>query len=79
MEKNLEDIDDKIAKLDDKEKTKYEARRKELKEKNKALKYRLDNYKDGDEPTKFEAFQKEFQHDFEVLDRALDEFFVDNK
>jgi hypothetical protein len=78
VDKSLADLDTRVAKLDAGDRDKFEVRVKNLKEKNKSLKQKLNDFKDLEGPEKLAEFQDEFQKDMKTLDDALDNFFEDN-
>lgn len=79
LDKDIADLNTRVEGMDDKAKKKYREQIKDLKDKSKTLRAKLDNYEKDNKSEAFEDFQKEFQRDFQHLDKALDDFFEDNK
>lgn len=78
-DQNIAELEVKVAKLDKNDQAKYESRVKDLKKTSKSLKNKLNGYKEEKDMGKLEEFQEEFQKDMNNLDKALDNFFEDNK
>lgn len=79
LDRDIANLSTRVESMDDKAQKKYKEQLKDLREKSKTLRTKLDNYKDDNKSEAFETFQEEFQRDFKHLDKALDDFFVDNK
>ena len=80
IEKNLAVLSTKVESMDDKDRTAYVIRIKNLKDKSKSLRAKLTEYKqDKGGINTSGSFQEEFQKDMQTLDEALDNFFEDNK
>lgn len=80
IDKDIADISTRVQNMNENDRDVYVVRVKNLKEKSKDLRDRLNNYKEDEKiPEGLETFQEEFQRDMKNLDNALDEFFEDNK
>jgi TolA-binding protein len=76
IEKNLNDLNAKIAKLDDKSKQEYRKQIRELQAKSKSLRTKIN---DKENERKLETTKEEFQRDMKNLESAINDFFEDNK
>jgi len=77
-DKSIADLKVKSAKIDAKNKAKYQKKVGEFEKENTKLKNDLADYKEGDE-NKWTSFKNGFNHDMNELGKALKDFAVKNE
>lgn len=77
-EKAIADFKERMSKEKQEVREKYDKKIAQVEQKNKALKKKLADYKEGNEKSSWQSFKREFNHDMDELGKGIKDLTVNN-